>query len=296
MKSNHQASGAKRVSVNGISLAYQEWPGERGPLICLPNIAGHKGSFAPLAQKLSPDYRVLALDLRGRGDSSKPKDGYGFAYHARDVLAFADALQLESFSLLGHSFGATASVYIGSIRPDRVRSVVLMDGGADPKTETLRMMYHTINQLEKVYTSMDEYVEAQRSVSYYKPWTVALENYLREDVETLANGSVRSKSSPGALEHDLDVHFMYSMCLHFPNLHCPTLFLRPLEGLAGKSGHVYSDVEASNIARYIPNCRRANVHGGNHYTMLIQDNPPVLPFIDEFLDLVLKKTVAERAI
>jgi len=296
MNSDHSSPKAKRISVNGISIAYLDWPGERGPLVCLPTIAGHKGSFTALAQKLSPEYRVLALDLRGRCDSSKPKDGYGFAYHARDVLAVADALELATFSLIGHSFGATASVYIGSIRPDRVRTIVLMDGGADPKTETLRMMYHTISQLDKVYASMDEYVEAQRTISYYKPWTSSLEQYVREDVEVLANGSVRSKSSPAALERDLDVHFMYSMCLHFPNLHCPVMFLRPLQGLAGNSGHVYSDIEASNVVRHIPNCRRANVQGGNHYTMLIQDDPPVFPFIDEFLDQVLKKSVAERTL
>ena len=296
MISNPSSPKSKRISVNGISLSYLDWPGEGGPLICLPSLTGHKGSFTALARKLSPKFRLLAVDLRGRGDSSKPKEGYGFAYHARDILAFADSLELPTFSLIGHSFGATACVYIGSIRPDRVRSMVLLDGGADPKTETLRMMYHTINQLDKAYPSMEEYVQAQRTISYYKPWTNALEQYVREDVEVLADGSVRSKSSPGALERDLDVHFMYSMCLHFPNLQCPVLFLRPLLGLAGKNGHIFSDAEAANIVRHIPNCHRANIQGSNHYTMLIQDKPPVHPFIEEFLDRVLVKPALKRTV
>lgn len=294
MNGSRSAPKTKHVTVNGISLAYQDWPGERGPIICLPNITGHKGSFAALAQGLSPRYRLLSLDMRGRGDSGKPKDGYGFAYHARDVIAFADALEFETFSLIGHSFGATASVYIASIQPARVRTVILMDGGADPKAETLQLMYQTVRKLGKVYPSMDEYMGVQRSTTYYKPWTPTLERYLQEDVEILPNGSVRSKSSVEALERDLDLHFYYSMCLHFPNLRCPTMFLRPQQGLLGTTGHVYSDAEASNIVRHIPNCRRANVHGGNHYTMLLQDNPPVVPFIEEFLDQVLKRTVVER--
>lgn len=296
MNSNHSSPKTRHVSVNGISLAYYDWPGERGPLICLPNITGHKGSFTPLAQKLSPQYRVLALDMRGRCESSKPKDGYGFAYHAKDLFAFADALGLEQFSLIGHSFGATASVYSATIRPTRLRTVILMDGGADPKTETLQMMYQTISRLGKVYSSMDDYMSAQRTTSYYRPWTVALERYLQEDVEVFANGSVRSKSSVEALERDLDIHFMYSMCLHFPNLRCPVMFLRPQQGLLGNSGHVYTDAEASNIVRNIPNCRRADVQGGNHYTMLIQDNPPVFPFIDEFLNQALKQPIVERSL
>jgi len=295
MNTNHSSPKIKRVTVNGITLAYHDWPGERGPLICLPNITGHKGSYTPLAHKLSPQYRVLAVDMRGRGDSSKPKDGYGFAYHAKDILAFADALGIQKFSLVGHSFGATASVYITSIRPERVQTVVLLDGGADPKTETLRTMYQSINRLSKVYSSMEEYMSAQRDNSFYRPWTPALERYLQEDVEVLANGSVRSKSSMEALERDLDIHFEYSMCLHFPNLRCPVIFMRPQQGLLGTTGHVYSDAEVSNIVRHIPNCRRATVQGGNHYTMLIQDNPPVLPFINEFLEQVLREPVVARS-
>jgi pimeloyl-ACP methyl ester carboxylesterase len=296
MNSNLLSPKTKHISVNGISLAYCDWPGEGDPLICLPNITGHKGSFTSLAKKLSPKYRVLALDMRGRGESSKPKDGYGFAYHAKDLFAFADALGIDQFSLIGHSFGATACVYSASIRPTRLRTVILMDGGADPNAESLQMMYETIGQLGKVYSSMDNYMSAQRAISYYRPWTAALERYLQEDVEVLADGSVRSRSSAVALERDLDIHFLYSMCLHFPNLHCPVMFLRPQQGLLGNTGHVYSDVEASNIVRNIPNCRRADVHGGNHYTMLIQDNPPVFPFIDEFLSQALRQPIVERSI
>jgi pimeloyl-ACP methyl ester carboxylesterase len=183
---------------------------------------------------------------------------------------------------------------MASVHPERVKTLILMDGGADPREDTLRGMYETVRRLKKVHSSMDEYLEYQRSMSYYRPWTPTLEQYLKEDVELMDDGSVRSKSSVDAIRHDLDMHFQYSMCLHFPNLRCPVLFLRPLQGLAGNSGHIFSDAEAANIVRHIPNCRRANVQGGNHYTMLIQDNPPVLPFIQEFLEQVLKKPAAVR--
>ncbi len=295
MATNHSSPKPKVVDANGIGLSYLDWPGDRGPVICLPSIAGHKGSFTALAQRLSPEYRILALDLRGRGESDKPTNGYGFAYHARDILAFADALGFETFSLIGHSFGATAGVYLASIQPSRVRSLVLIDGGADPKAETLQLMRQGIRRLDKTYPSLAEYLEMQRGVSYHKPWTPALETYLTQDVIVQSDGSVQSKSSAKALERDLDMHFYYSMCLHFPNLKCPVLFLRPQQGLLGTSGHVYSDAEAINIVRFIPNCKKASVQGGNHYTMLIQDNPPVAPFIDEFYGMVFRKPVVERA-
>ncbi|MEK6565480.1 MAG: alpha/beta hydrolase [Bacteroidota bacterium] len=285
--SDKAAPEIRRAVVNGVSLAYHDWPGERGPLLCIPHITGHKGTFAAFAASLRSKYRVLSLDLRGRCDSDKPAEGYGFAYHARDIIAFADALGIKEFSLVGHSFGATTSVYTASLQPGRVKSLILMDGGADPKAETLRSMYPTIQRLNKVWGSMDEYIEKQRSVPWNKPWTMALENCLREEMEVLDNGSVRSKSSAAAIERDLDMHFWENVWFHLSSIHCPALFLRPSQGLAGESGHVYSVVEAMNLVKQIRNCRYEKVDGGNHYTFLMQDNPPVVPYIEKFLKDVL---------
>ena len=279
----HSQPETRFATVNGVKLAYYDWPGERGPIVCIPSITGHKGTFAALADRLAPQYRVVSLDLRGRCDSDKPESGYGFAYHARDMIAFADALGFEAFTLVGHSFGATASVYTAALHPKRVKALVLLDGGADPKAETLRAMYPSVKRLSKTYPSMDEYLKAQRAITYHKPWTGGLENYLREDMLTQSDGSVRSKSSAAAIEHDLDMHFWDNVWFHLPHLRCPALVLRPQDGLLGTTGHVYSNDEATNLVKQIPNCRYEIVSGGNHYTFLIQDNPPVAPFIEKFL-------------
>jgi pimeloyl-ACP methyl ester carboxylesterase len=253
-------------------------------LICLPHLTGHKVSFADLGAALAPDFDVYALDLRGRGESDRPAEGYGFAYHAADVLAFADALGLSEFGLIGHSFGATASVYLASIRPERVRALVLMDGGADPKDETLRAMYPTIRRLELAYPSLEAYLDAMRAIPFFQPWDAGLERYFAADVETLPDGQVRSRSSASAIRLDLDAHFLYCMCLHFPHLRCPTLFLRPAQGLLGERGHVFSEAEAQAILRHMPAARRADVPNCNHYTMLLHAGPPVLPHVRAFLD------------
>ena len=273
----------KYVTVNGINLAYYDWQGDGVPLVCIHSITGHKGTFSALAERLAPQYRVLSLDLRGRCDSDKPAAGYGFAYHARDIIAFADAMGFAKFILVGHSFGATASVYTAALHPSRISALVLLDGGADPKAETLKAMYPTVKRLSKAYPSMDEYLKVQRAITYHKPWSQTLEQYLSEEMETGTDGTVRSKSSAFALEHDLDMHFWDNVWFHLPHLTCPVLYLRPQEGLLGTTGHVYSDAEASKLAEHIPNCRYEIVPGGNHYTFLIQDNPPVLPFIEQFL-------------
>lgn len=274
------------VTLPHLRLAYREWQGERGPLLCLPHLSGHKGSFVHLAQALAPTYRVIALDLRGRGDSDKPAEGCGFAYHARDISQFADALGIDSFGLIGHSFGATTATYLASIMPTRVRALVLLDGGADPKQAMLKSMYETIRRLGRSYPSMDDYLHAMRALAMFQPWSDALAEYVREDVQTRADGSVINKSSPECIERDLDMHFYYSMCCHFPNVQCSTLFIRPTCGLVGDRGHVFTDAEAAAIVRHIPHGQRVDVADANHYTMLINAHPPIVEPIRDFLDSV----------
>lgn len=269
-------------------LSYNEWPGEKGPIICLPSLAGHKGAFTIIARALAPAYHVVALDLRGRGDSDKPDGGYGFAYHARDILQFADRQGWPSFAIIGHSFGATAGVYLASIRPDRVQAIVLVDGGADPKEAVLAAMRPTLRRLDRVYPSMTTYLEAMAALPFYKPWTAALEQYLRDEVEMKPDGTVQPKASAQGVEQDLDIHFYYSMCLHFPNLACPALFLRPEQGLLGDRGHVFSRAEAAAIVSSIPDCRRVDLPDVNHYTMVLHSNPPVIPPMLAFFGECLK--------
>lgn len=276
------------IQVNGITLSYNEYHGEKGVLICIPSLTGHKGSFDKIASSLSPEYHLYALDLRGRGDSDKPTGGYGFAYHARDVLAFADALGFEKFSIIGHSFGATVGVYIASIRPLRVEKLVLIDGGADPKEEVLQAMRPALHSLGRIYPSMDAYLAFMRSLPFYEPWSEFLEFYLKEDVQVMEDGSVTSKSSPEAVEEDLNVHFYYSMCVHFPTLQCHTMYIRPRQGLLGDRAHILDEREAAAFVEWIPNCWRVDLPGVNHYTMILSDEPLVIGPIRAFLDAKLE--------
>ena len=273
------------VDHGGVRQAYQYWPGRPGApaLVGLPHLTGHKGSFAHLAAALSPDYAVYALDLRGRGESDRPAEGYGFAYHAGDLLACADAWGLETFGLIGHSFGATAATYLASIRPQRVAALVLLDGGADPKDDTLRAMYPTISRLDQTYPTAGAYLAAMQVGPFFQPWDAALARYFADDVTALPEGGVRPRAAAAAVARDLDAHFNYSMCLHFPAVRCPTLFVRPALGLRGDRGHVFTESEAAAITRHIPLCTRADVPGCNHYTLLLGGGPPCLPAVRAFL-------------
>lgn len=278
------------IQLKDIKLSYTEWPGEKGPVICLPSITGHKGAFTSIAQTLSPAYHLFALDLRGRGDSDKPAEGYGYAYHAHDILTFAETMGFSSFVLIGHSFGASVATYLASIRPQQVLALVLLDGGADPKEEVLAAMRPVLQRLDQVYPSLPAYLDTMRAVPFYNPWSATLEKYWSEDVTVAEDGTICPKASGEALQRDLEQLFYYSMCLHFPALSCPTLFIRPKQGLLGDRGHIFTEREAAAVVAWIPNCWRVDLPHVNHYTMLLHDQPPVIPPLRAFLGEMLRET------
>jgi lipase len=107
-------------------LAYGEWPGHEPTVVLVPGIFATHRSVAALARRIAPTRRVLAFDLRGRGQS--PTDGpFGIDRHADDLWAALDALEVRRPLLVGHSLGAFVVATAAAARPGC--DVVLLDGG-----------------------------------------------------------------------------------------------------------------------------------------------------------------------
>ncbi len=94
------------VAVNGVSLAVRDWPGKGPGLVCVHGLTANHTSWESLADALSPDHRMIAYDLRGRGGSDKPSKGYSLEIHAKDLGALLDHFDLPSAVIMGHSLGA----------------------------------------------------------------------------------------------------------------------------------------------------------------------------------------------
>src|ERR671912_1295603 len=99
------------------------------PLVCLHGITAQHRAFNALARCLAPSRSLVGVDLRGRGDSEKPSSGYGLEAHARDVARILDHLDAGKGVIVGHSMGAFVALMTALSYPDRVRALVLLDGG-----------------------------------------------------------------------------------------------------------------------------------------------------------------------
>jgi pimeloyl-ACP methyl ester carboxylesterase len=111
----------------GVTLAYAEQGDPAGPfVIFLHGFADSWHSFSRILPLLSPAYHVYALDQRGQGNSAKPSGAYTQAEFAADVIAFMDALGINTAMLVGDSMGSFIAQRVAQHYPARVTRLVLI--------------------------------------------------------------------------------------------------------------------------------------------------------------------------
>ena len=112
------------ADVNGQRL-YYEMHGEGEPLLCVHGLACDTLAWIPQIQAFSSAYRTVIFDNRDVGRSSTSEAEYEIADMARDALALADQLELDTFHLVGVSMGGAIAQEIALQAPDRVRTLTL---------------------------------------------------------------------------------------------------------------------------------------------------------------------------
>jgi pimeloyl-ACP methyl ester carboxylesterase len=96
-------------------------------LLCLHGLGGTKASFLPTLAALADEYRVVAMDLPGFGESDKPIGApYNSAWFARTVFDTLDELGVDQATLVGNSMGGRVAIEAGLVSPERVEGLVLL--------------------------------------------------------------------------------------------------------------------------------------------------------------------------
>ena len=274
----------EKVSVNGVSLAVNEWPGKGPAVFCIHGLTANHTCWQSMADTLAPDYRLMAYDLRGRGESEKPLKGYSLEIHAQDLGALLDHFGLKSAIIMGHSLGAHIGLFFAAQFPKRVRRLILVDGGIDVRAEVLDSLAPAINRLGIEFPSMEMFLQMLQGLPMFRGrWNDYLERYFRYDVEILPSGAVRSKVSKPAIEEEVANLIRERLWVLHHQVKCPTLILRAPDGLLTATDCLMTQEEAEAIADAIPKSRLVVVPKTNHYTVLLGKNPKTRQAIRKFL-------------
>lgn len=264
----------QRVPTNGIALATKVWPGPGPTVVAVHGLTANHTCWYPLAEALDGACRLIAYDLRGRGDSDKPKTGYSLAEHAADLAGLLDHFGLKRAIVMGHSLGAGLGVWFAAHHPARVEGLILVDGGLDVRPAIFDSIAPAVNRLGIEFPSLEGFLAVLQTLPMFAGrWNAHLERYFTYDVEPGPNGGVVSKVPRHAIEEEVANMQRTRLAPLHGRIAAPTLLLRAPDGLLGEDDHLLTPGEAVAMARAIPKCRLVDVPGTNHYTILLGDTP-----------------------
>jgi lipase len=276
----------KKVHVPGeVELAVYRAGEGPDPVVCLHGITAQHRAFNAVARYLETSHDLVGVDLRGRGDSDKPESGYSLEAHAADVVRVLDHLGLQSAVLTGHSMGGFVALKTALMFPERVRAIVLLDGGwprvestpqeltEEEKQEAAALeegLARAFKRLDITFESPEAYLDFWFPDQNLKiddlPQDLA-DYYLYDlgDVE----GGYRPKASRVAAEEDSpSVSSTSPTAEEMRDVSCPVALVRASQGFFPGSDPLISDEVRDMMAGPLDIRTEILLEGANHYTML----------------------------
>jgi lipase len=255
------------------------------PVVGLHGITAQHRAFNAVARYLEPSHGLVGVDLRGRGDSDKPESGYSLEAHATDVARVLDYLGLESAVLAGHSMGGFVALKTALMFPERVRAIVLLDGGwprvestDEELTEEERQEAAALEEgLARAFKRLDMTFESPEA--YLDFWFPDQNLKLDDLPQDLADyylydlGEVevgyRPKASRVAAEQDSpSVSSTSPTAEEMRGVACPVALVRASQGFFPGSDPLISDEVRDMMAGSLDIRTEILLEGANHYTML----------------------------
>lgn len=244
------------VIVNGLRLHYLDWGAEgKQPFIMLHGIGRVAHSFDHIAPRFNQDYHVIAIDMRGHGDSAwSPEGAYLVEDYAKDLTAFVEQLNLRNVVLLGNSTGGRVVQVYAGMHPERVAKLVVEDVGPERTNEIASGFARRVQQEENGWASEDELV-ASLMRGGGKVSEELQRNYAHFGSKRRADGRIVWKRDPNLVKGFVPTE-LWAQVL---KIKCPTIYI-----LGGASTIVPPETQ-QKLRETLPAVQIVTMPGLGHY-------------------------------
>jgi lipase len=279
-----------------VRLAFGRVGEGQEPVLALHGITAQHRMYGAVARHMMYPDGMVGLDLRGRGNSEKPSSGgYGLDQHAEDAIRTLDYLGVERGVLVGHSMGAFVALQASLLYPDRIRALVLLDGGW-PRTEEepdkaneaaiQEGLERAFRRLDMVFETSEDYLDfwfpGQNLTLKDLPPDLA--DYYLYDLEPVEGGYSPKASREAAEEDAASVASESPTATVLGSIGCPVALVRAAEGFFPGSEPLIADEARDVMAGALDLRLDLRLPGASHYTMLFQEfGQQVANTIDEFV-------------
>ena len=267
-------AGGKFAGLASLRMHYLEFAGGDPPMVLLHGLSANANEFCGLVDAgLSPRFRVIAPDLRGRAHSDKPSTGYSMQEHADDVIALLDFLEIDEVVIGGHSFGGLLAIFMAANYPERISRVIVIDAAIEMHPQVRELIKPSLDRLRQVLPSVKEYMLQMRGAPHVAGfWDGAIEGYFRAEIQENADGTAQSLTSAEAIAQALEGVQNERWADLVAQVKQPVLLLNAV-GEYGPPGSppVVPAEHANATARAFNDCQYVEIPG-NHLTMVFGES------------------------
>ena len=266
-----------------LKLYYRDYPGSssKPPILCLHGLTRNSRDFAEFAERHSPEFRVLALDFRGRGASQYDPVPmrYNPLTYAGDVIELLDELSIEKAIFVGTSLGGLVTMAVAAMQPQRIAGTILNDVGPDVDPSGVdRILTYVGN--DRRYGSWDEAADAISS-----NYGSSFDRYSHDDWVRMAKRNCREENGEIRFDYDMAIAEPFRNAGPAPEVDLWPLFnvlaSKPLLVVRGANSDLLTAKTAERMRAAGPEVKIATVQGVGHAPEL--NEPEALEAIDAFL-------------
>ena len=152
----------RNVLINGLNIHYLDWGGDSPRnLLLVHGQGGNAHNWDHVAEALRDEFRVIAIDQRGHGDSDHAREGYAVDKFAADLAEFVEKTGIAPCDYAGASLGARNGIAYAGDRSDHLKHFVCLDYGPEMSVASARTQISGMNKRLLGWRSVDEYVDIQ---------------------------------------------------------------------------------------------------------------------------------------
>lgn len=258
-------STSRYVQAGRLKLHYLDYGAEgKKPLLFVHGGAAHGHWFDFVAGGFTADHHAMAVDLRGHGDSARADPpAYAYRDYADDLAAFADAMDLHDFTLVGHSMGGIVSLVYAASHSGRLGRLVVVDSSMHLSAENVARLRDFGTRPASAYATQEDLV------SRYRLEPPGTQIAPPEVIRYIATTSGREQPD-GTWTHKFD-RSLYSIFERLDAMPCWDHVRVPALLVKGQKSDRITPEMLEEIRRRAPHLEVAIVADADHHVTL--DNP-----------------------
>ncbi len=274
------------VNINGKEIQLADYPGEKGTIIAIHGLTGTHKNMHYYAEKFKGAYRFIAVDLRGRGNSSEMDTEPSIFKHAEDILGLIKELKIDNPILLGYSMGAFIAAIVAS-KLKSTQAVVLLDGAAKASDHQRGIVQPSLGRISREFTSKEHYVEEIQKIytNLGVVWNDVLQSTVEYEVGPVGD-HWENKSTEARIVADFDSFFTFDPKEICSQIECPVLLVYA-EGNIGSMPPLFYLTDYEQTQQYTKKIETV-ISDCNHYTMVFENREDINGHIEGFLNKLEK--------